>query len=617
MPIKRFDKTEQLAVGVGTAALTFTTATSGNRTYAAAGAQEGDQFWARIQHERLAAEWEICLVTIVGGTIVRSTPEASGTGAAVAFSAGNKIVSDGVPFRRMPTADNDALAGADTAADDLFPVWDASAKAWKRLTRVEWAAAMAAQQAEVHLTVDFLAQTNLLLPSPTLTDGALVVGGVTIADGQTGLLMGQTDPVDNGVYQWSATDETLTRAGVMSDGLLVLAPVTVAVGTLEDEELSDTTWGLQETSFTVGTAPNTWAQVIIEDPNALRANQWPMGNRVMTVSERSPVVRSMEATDLPRYRDWLDNYSPFSRSMARRMHYVGYASDTLDMVRPLIQQDWLLAKIKHFDTFVFDQSVFVANEIKLEGLRGKRLVFMGNGWKGPNRAYLRGTSSFLNIGGSEGISLTGDCVIERMHDRTGSAIRATADFSDLRSDRILSRNSNVAIAFGAYAGNYDFGAVKTCDPVNEALMTGSTATGLVRELMEGTFIPTFAFATPGTSSFSYSSQIGEYQKFGSWVQVAALVTAVVTTGTGSGDLRISAPFTASSGLFTLPGATSNVDTDITWPASSTMVTPRINAGANYVTLGVMKSANSDANIGAAHFSTGATISLRYNIRYKA
>ena len=137
MPIKRFDKTEQLAVGVGTAALTFTTATSGNRTYAAAGAEEGDQFWARIEHETLPAEWELCLVTIVGGTIVRSTPEESSTGAAVAFSAGNKIISDGVPFRRVPTPDGDALTAGTTSASDRFAIWDEVGKAWKTLTRSE------------------------------------------------------------------------------------------------------------------------------------------------------------------------------------------------------------------------------------------------------------------------------------------------------------------------------------------------------------------------------------------------------------------------------------------------------------------------------------------------
>ncbi|MFN4017601.1 MAG: hypothetical protein ACK4JB_19835, partial [Reyranella sp.] len=132
MAIKRFDKTEQLAVGVGTAALTLTTATTGNRTYAAAGAEEGDQFWARIQHETLPAEWEICLVTVVGETIVRSTPVQSSTGAAVAFSAGNKIVSDGVPFIRIPTADGGAaVAFNGLGASDFIKVWSVADQAWK------------------------------------------------------------------------------------------------------------------------------------------------------------------------------------------------------------------------------------------------------------------------------------------------------------------------------------------------------------------------------------------------------------------------------------------------------------------------------------------------------
>lgn len=131
MPIKRFDKTEQLAVGVGTAALTFTSATTGNRTYAAAGAEDGDQFWARIEHETLPSEWEICLATIVGGTIVRSTPIQSSTGAAVAFSAGNKIVSDGVPFARIPTADGDVeIEEIDVEGSDRVKVWQPDQQRW-------------------------------------------------------------------------------------------------------------------------------------------------------------------------------------------------------------------------------------------------------------------------------------------------------------------------------------------------------------------------------------------------------------------------------------------------------------------------------------------------------
>src|SRR5262249_19942406 len=120
-------------VGVGTAALTFTTATSGNRTYVAAGAEEGDQFWARIQHQTIPTEWEICLATVVGGTIVRSAPTSSSTGAAVAFSTGNKIVSDGVLFAGIPRADGEEIAEPDVAADDVLQVFDVSAQKWKPL----------------------------------------------------------------------------------------------------------------------------------------------------------------------------------------------------------------------------------------------------------------------------------------------------------------------------------------------------------------------------------------------------------------------------------------------------------------------------------------------------
>lgn len=166
MPIKRFDKTEQLAVGVGTAALTFTTATTGNRTYAAAGAEEGDQFWARIQHETLPAEWEICLATIVGGTITRATPVQSSTGAAVSFSAGNKIVSDGVPFIRIPTADgDDDIDEPDIAAQDYLKVWSASLQRWMNLRYEQIANALTTPK---DITEDYTAVAgNRLRPDTT------------------------------------------------------------------------------------------------------------------------------------------------------------------------------------------------------------------------------------------------------------------------------------------------------------------------------------------------------------------------------------------------------------------------------------------------------------------
>ena len=201
MPIKRFDKTEQLATGVGTAALTLTTATTGNRTYAAAGAEQDDQFWARIEHETLPAEWEICLVTVVGGTIVRSAPKESSTGSAVAFSAGNKIVSDGVPFLRIPTVDgDDDIAAAAAEDDDVVKVWRRGSQRWANIPVNEIAAAGAelaeaaadrAEEAAANAAVGYLSFE--LKSDMELYTSAL--------DNQTATVWGDTT-ANNGIYSW-------------------------------------------------------------------------------------------------------------------------------------------------------------------------------------------------------------------------------------------------------------------------------------------------------------------------------------------------------------------------------------------------------------------------------
>lgn len=64
---------------------------------------------------------------------------------------------------------------------------------------------------------------------------------------------------------------------------------------------------------------------------------------------------------------------------------------------------------------------------------------------------------------------------------------------------------------------------------------------------EGTFTPTFAATTPGTSSWSYTTQVGRYTKIGRQVVVAFAVTATVTKGTMAGDIVIGGlPFTVEN-----------------------------------------------------------------------
>lgn len=106
------------------------------------------------------------------------------------------------------------------------------------------------------------------------------------------------------------------------------------------------------------------------------------------------------------------------------------------------------------------------------------------------------------------------------------------------------------------AGNISFPSGKGID--FSATSDGSGASSvseILDDYEEGTFTPSLTFATPGTSSFSYTVQSGWYTKIGRMAHYRLeLRLSAFSKGTASGDLRISGfPFTTAdfgSGQFT-------------------------------------------------------------------
>ena len=99
------------------------------------------------------------------------------------------------------------------------------------------------------------------------------------------------------------------------------------------------------------------------------------------------------------------------------------------------------------------------------------------------------------------------------------------------------------------AGNISFPSGKGID--FSATSDGSGASNvseLLNDYEEGTFTPSLTFATPGTSSFSYSVQSGWYTKIGRMVHYRLEIRLnAFSKGTASGDLRVSGlPFTAAN-----------------------------------------------------------------------
>jgi hypothetical protein len=113
--------------------------------------------------------------------------------------------------------------------------------------------------------------------------------------------------------------------------------------------------------------------------------------------------------------------------------------------------------------------------------------------------------------------------------------------------------------------------------------------------------PVLNFATPGTSSFSYSSQQGRYQIVGGWMTLEFFIQFTPTVGTGSGDLQISLPVNCHD---TIGGSGVVVNNSlITWPTSHTQLVLMLTSGSKMVVMAI-GSAQNGANIGASNVISG-------------
>jgi hypothetical protein len=127
---------------------------------------------------------------------------------------------------------------------------------------------------------------------------------------------------------------------------------------------------------------------------------------------------------------------------------------------------------------------------------------------------------------------------------TGYAFRSN-NLSDLASASTARSNLGVT-ATGADTG-YAFRSNNLSD-----LASASTARSNLG-IVTGTITPTLAFATPGTSSFSYTARGGNYVCTGNFVTGDAWIFGTITVGTASGSLLwTNLPYNiADVALFTL------------------------------------------------------------------
>src|SRR5574341_892290 len=122
-----------------------------------------------------------------------------------------------------------------------------------------------------------------------------------------------------------------------------------------------------------------------------------------------------------------------------------------------------------------------------------------------------------------------------------------------------------------------------------------------------TWTPTVSFVTPGDLTVSYAVQVARYKRIGKTVFVEIRLQFTPTYTTASGDFLITGlPYVAGSGLgISAWGLQIHAaSTGMTWGASKTMISGRVQAGASNIKLGGMGSGQAFANLTTVEMPTG-------------
>jgi len=133
----------------------------------------------------------------------------------------------------------------------------------------------------------------------------------------------------------------------------------------------------------------------------------------------------------------------------------------------------------------------------------------------------------------------------------------------------------------------------------------------------GTYTPVVSFATPGTSSFVYTSQVGRYVKIGDIVSVTFVLQFTPTIGTGAGLVQFSLPFTETSGGNNWNGPVNGLNSSFTWPANRTSMSTLVLSGASNAVLAAVGSALSPVNLTVANLTDGVSHITRSTVIYEA
>ena len=129
-------------------------------------------------------------------------------------------------------------------------------------------------------------------------------------------------------------------------------------------------------------------------------------------------------------------------------------------------------------------------------------------------------------------------------------------------------------------------------------------------IVVGTWTPTFAYETPGTSSIAYTTQEGNYLQVGTLWLVWANLVFTPTEGTAAGDCRFTGlPATVGSQIG--PGWVADLTANWTWPAARTAVGMRFEASGAYARMFAQGTLANGASFTVASTADGASHTIRY------
>ena len=148
---------------------------------------------------------------------------------------------------------------------------------------------------------------------------------------------------------------------------------------------------------------------------------------------------------------------------------------------------------------------------------------------GGTNASTASITSFNNITGYSASGATGTTTTNLVFSTSPSITTPT-----LVGDATLSTGN---LVIGTSGKGIDFSAT-----------AGTGTSELLADYEEGTWTPTLAYATPGTSVFTYGTQTGTYTKIGNVVTVSlTIVLTAFVKGTASGSFRVAGlPYTSAA-----------------------------------------------------------------------